>query len=599
MYTSLLILNVSVQAKEDGAVLRLNLASTETTLEIVKEERSQLAKNLQDADEGILAIEHQLRLKNEEFGAKIDSVSTKAFFLETQMETLQSQLKNTIEERDSLKTHLEGTLQKLSSLQDKHEATLITLAEEMNLVQQHEERIEVLSMEKENALVEATEFGAEVIETRKAMLIVQDELKQALTNEKQLQQNVLDAKREAFHVRDRINALEERLEKNFNDNGDSKKILATFSAKVVEFEAQKNQIYIEVKEKCQALEKVTALYESEVKAKEKLVRKLSGNKNMQKSLQEKLTAAESELQTLNGKLLQSQEKETKASFVTAELKKQVAKLEEKVLAVAKEKDKSIHELGKINDILRKEIENVQTSLESIQFYKESIKSEVDKTVDQNELLVKENESIKSELHKANADLVIVQEELRGAKEHLQEHLSEANQHIHMLKQQLSEAQSDVLNLKRESIEANESIFELCNKLLDLETLLNDTRARNTETLRRIGIGMDISGEINVEVVEKRIASLNKYVEELEDEFAESVLLKMKVEDELEEEKLKATSLSDQVFDVCQEKQDIQMCLEAVSRKLVAIEEDKQTLEDEFAKAEKVIITNIWYHYYTA
>lgn len=595
----MLILNVSLQAKEDGAVLRLNLASTETTLEIVKEERSQLAKNLQDADEGILAIEHQLRLKNEEFGARIDSVSTKAFFLETQMETLQSQLKNTIEERDSLKTHLEGTLQKLSSLQDKHEATLITLAEEMNLVQQHEERIEVLSMEKENALVEATEFGAEVIETRKAMLIVQDELKQALTNEKQLQQNVLDAKREAFHVRDRINALEERLEKNFNDNGDSKKILATFSAKVVEFEAQKNQIYIEVKEKCQALEKVTALYESEVKAKEKLVRKLSGNKNMQKSLQEKLTAAESELQTLNGKLLQSQEKETKASFVTAELKKQVAKLEEKVLAVAKEKDKSIHELGKINDILRKEIENVQTSLESIQFYKESIKSEVDKTVDQNELLVKENESIKSELHKANADLVIVQEELRGAKEHLQEHLSEANQHIHMLKQQLSEAQSDVLNLKRESIEANESIFELCNKLLDLETLLNDTRARNTETLRRIGIGMDISGEINVEVVEKRIASLNKYVEELEDEFAESVLLKMKVEDELEEEKLKATSLSDQVFDVCQEKQDIQMCLEAVSRKLVAIEEDKQTLEDEFAKAEKVIITNIWYHYYTA
>lgn len=588
----MLILNVSVQAKEDGAVLRLNLASTETTLEIVKEERSQLAKNLQDADEGILAIEHQLRLKNEEFGARIDSVSTKAFFLETQMETLQSQLKNTIEERDSLKTHLAGTQQKLSSLRDKHEATLITLAEEMNLVQQHEERIEVLSMEKENALVEATEFGAEVIETRKAMLILQDELKQALTNEKQLQQNVLDAQREAFHVRDRINALEERLEKNFNDNGDSKKILATFSAKVVEFEAQKNHIFIEMKAKCQALEKVSALYESEVKAKEKLVRKLSGNKNMQKSLQDKLTAAESELQTLNGKLLQSQDKETKASFVTAELKKQVAKLEEKVVAVAKEKDKSIHELGKINDVLRKEIENVQISLESIQFYKESIKSEVVKAVDQNEMLVKENEGIKSELQKANADLLIVQEELRGAKEHLQEHLTEANQHIHMLKQQLSEAQSEVSNLKRESIEANESIFELCNKLLDLETLLNNTRACNTETLRRIGIGMEISGEINVEVVEKRIVSLNKYVEELEDEFAESVLMKMKVEDELEEEKLKATSLSDQVFDICQEKQDIQMCLEAVSRKLVAIEEDKQALEDEFAKAEKVVIASI-------
>jgi chromosome segregation ATPase len=99
-------LHTYLQAKEEAAVLRLNLASTETTIEIVKEERSQLAKNLQDADEGILSIENQLRLKNEEFGAKIDNVSTKALFLETQMETLQSQLKNTIDERDSLKNQL-------------------------------------------------------------------------------------------------------------------------------------------------------------------------------------------------------------------------------------------------------------------------------------------------------------------------------------------------------------------------------------------------------------------------------------------------------------------------------------------------------------
>lgn len=566
----------------------MNLASTETTLEIVKEERSQLAKNLQDADEGILAIEHQLRLKNEEFGAKIDSVSTKALFLETQMETLQSQLKNTIDERDSLKTHLAGTQNKLTNLQEKHESTLITLAEEMNLVQEHEAHIVMLSAEKRNALTEANAMGREVIETREGMLLIQEELKQALTNEQQLQQNVLDARKDAYLVRDRINALEERLEKNFTENGDSKKILATFTAKVVEFEGQKNLLVIDMKEKSKALERINALYESEVKAKEKLVRKLSGTKNMQKSLQDKLTAAEIELQTLKEQLAQSQDKESKVSTVASELKKQVAKLEEKVLAVGKEKDKSIHELGKINDVLRREIEDVQSSLESIQFFKESIKSEVDKTVNQNEQLSKENESMKLELKKASEDLLVVQDELRGAKEHLQEHLTEANLNIHMLKQQLSDAQSEVLNLKQESIEANESIFELCNKLLNLEALLNDTRARNTEALRRIAVCLDISGEISFDVVEKRLASQNKYVEELEDEFAESVLLKMKIEDELEEEKLKATSLSDQVFDICQEKQDIQMCLEAVSRKLLAIEEDKQALEDEFAKAEKVI-----------
>jgi len=91
----------------------------------------------------------------------------------------------------------------------------------------------------------------------------------------------------------------------------------------------------------------------------------------------------------------------------------------------------------------------------------------------------------------------------------------------------------------------------------------------------------------MEAIDRRLASLNKYVEELEDEFAESVLLKLKVEDELEEERIKATGLSDQVFDLCQERQDVQMCLEAVSRKLVAVEAEKQSLEDEFAKAEKV------------
>jgi chromosome segregation ATPase len=582
-------LHTYLQAKEEAAVLRLNLASTETTIEIVKEERSQLAKNLQDADEGILSIENQLRLKNEEFGAKIDNVSTKALFLETQMETLQSQLKNTIDERDSLKNQLAETQNTLTNLREKHETTLVTLAEEMSLVQQHENHIVTLSAEKRDALAEANEMGAEVIETREGMLLIQEELKQALNNEKQLQQNLLDAKRDAYHVRDRINALEERLEKNFTENGDSKKILATFTAKVVEFEAQKNQLVIEMREKSKALERINALYDTEVKAKEKLLRKLTGTKSLQKSLQDKLTAAESELQTLNEQLVLSQDKESKVSIVAAELKKQVSKLEEKVLTVSKEKDKSIQELSKINDVLRREIGDVQSSLESIQFFKESIKTEVDKTVDQNELLSKENENMKTELKKASDDLLVVQEELRGAKEHLQEHLTEANKNIHMLKQQLTEAQSEVLSLKQESIEANENIFELCNKLLDLEALLNDTRARNTETLRRIAISMDISGEINADVVEKQLASLNKYVEELEDEFAESVLLKMKVEDELEEEKLKATSLSDQVFDICQEKQDIQMCLEAVSRKLLAIEEDKQALEDEFAKAEKVII----------
>ncbi|XP_065352096.1 myosin-4-like [Cloeon dipterum] len=522
------------QSKEHNSLLQLNLASMESSLEIIRAEKSQLEKHLQEADQVIAATGEQLRLKNKEFEAKIDNVSGKAQFLESQMLVLQDQLKMTIEERDSLKNGLVTLEEQLLSLQEKHEETLIALASEMKLTQLGEEQVEKLK-EQLNEVSSQSETNKE-------------ELARCLQSEKMLQQDLIESNQETNIVRDRIIALEKRLENLYKEEISKK------------YEKLYDDLNCTVEKAQQECEIQAQKLQVEVNAKEKLARKLTGTKALLKNTKEKLEYLESDLAATQQILKKSLERESKLKKANTELNNEISQLKDG----SQEKIKLISELSNVNKGLKKEIEDVRSNLESVHSFQEAINDEIRLLVEQNNELNEESRLLNAQLKKKDEDLLVVHEELRGAKEHLQQHRREAEKNTN---------------------EVNNSFIELCNDLLNTKQQLEKEKADKVENLRKIAsiLNMTEFKENNaLDAIESDIKSLYKYSAGIEEEYTKGVIMQQILEELLEEEKKKVIALQDQVFDSKQEIEDLRMNYELALGKLNALEEEKKILETECA-----------------